>query len=176
MYGNFTITGSVVHFSIFVVTLWNNEKLWTVCQICRTVKNSWSEIIILCNLLQLEQINLRLHHTVAAEFGAACVARPPTTRARTNTAHARRHGVTSSVTYWLTSRAPSCVRPSAAPSPTSTLTCTIYCTAPECVSARHGTGSLGHRVNGSFGSFFTVRHFDPVWDPSFSGFRKKSPR
>ena len=43
---------------------------------------------------------------------------------------------------------------------------------------RHGTGSLGHRVNGSFGSSFTSgspgHHFDPVWDPSFSGFRKKA--
>ena len=44
--------------------------------------------------------------------------------------------------------------------------------------ARHGTGSLGHRVNGSFGSPFTSgtpgHHFDPVWDLSFSGFRKKT--
>jgi len=34
------------------------------------------------------------------------------------------------------------------------------------VSSRHGTGSLGHRVNGSFGSSFTSgspgRYFDPV--------------
>ena len=34
------------------------------------------------------------------------------------------------------------------------------------VSGRHGTGSLGHRVNGSFGSSFTSgspgHHFDPV--------------
>jgi len=40
----------------------------------------------------------------------------------------------------------------------------------------YGTGSLGHRVNGSFGSSFTSgspgHHFDLVWDPSFSGFRK----
>jgi len=40
------------------------------------------------------------------------------------------------------------------------------------VSHRHGTGSLGHRVNGSFGSTFTSGspgyHFDPVWDPKFS--------
>ena len=44
------------------------------------------------------------------------------------------------------------------------------------ISNRHGTGSLGHRVSGSFGSSFTSRspghHFDPR-DPSFSGFRKK---
>jgi len=44
----------------------------------------------------------------------------------------------------------------------------------------YGTGSLGHRVNGSFGSSFTSgspgHHFDPVWDPSFSGFRKKCPK
>jgi len=43
---------------------------------------------------------------------------------------------------------------------------------------RHGTGSLGHRVNGSFGSSFTSgspgHHFDPVWDSSFSGFRKNA--
>jgi len=42
------------------------------------------------------------------------------------------------------------------------------------VDTRHGTGSLGHRVNGSFGSSFTSgspgRHFDPVGDPSSSGF------
>ena len=41
---------------------------------------------------------------------------------------------------------------------------------------RHGTGSLGHKVNGSFGSSFTSgspgHRFDPVWDPSLSGFRK----
>ena len=46
------------------------------------------------------------------------------------------------------------------------------------VYTRHGTGSLGHQVNGSFGSSFTSgspgRHFDPEWDPSFSGFRKKA--
>jgi len=34
------------------------------------------------------------------------------------------------------------------------------------VVVRHGTGSLGHRVNGSFGSSFTSgspgHHFDPV--------------
>jgi len=47
------------------------------------------------------------------------------------------------------------------------------------VYTRHGTGSLGHRVNGSFGSSFTSgspgHHFDPVWDPSFfSGFRKNT--
>jgi len=48
------------------------------------------------------------------------------------------------------------------------------------VANRHGTGSLGHRVSGSFGSSFTSgspdHHFDPVWDPSFSGFRKKCPK
>ena len=38
----------------------------------------------------------------------------------------------------------------------------------------HGTGSLGHRVNGSsFTSGSPGHHSDPVWDPSFSGFRKK---
>jgi len=35
-----------------------------------------------------------------------------------------------------------------------------------CVCVRHGTGSLGHRVNGSFWSSFTSGspgdHFDPV--------------
>ena len=35
---------------------------------------------------------------------------------------------------------------------------------------------LGHWVNGSFGSSFTSgspgHHIDPVWDPSFPGFRK----
>jgi len=35
---------------------------------------------------------------------------------------------------------------------------------------------LGHWVTGSFGSSFTSgspgHHFDPVWDPSISGFRK----
>ena len=44
---------------------------------------------------------------------------------------------------------------------------------------RHGTGSFGHRVNGSFGSSFTSGspgHFYPVWDPSFPGFRKKCPK
>ena len=45
---------------------------------------------------------------------------------------------------------------------------------------RHGTASLGHRVNGSFGSSFTSgspgHHFDPVWDPSFSGFRKNAQK
>ena len=39
------------------------------------------------------------------------------------------------------------------------------------------TGSLGHRVSGSFGSSFTSgspgHHHDSVWDPSFSDFRKK---
>jgi len=49
-----------------------------------------------------------------------------------------------------------------------------------CVLIRHGTGSLGHPVNGSFGSSFTSgspgHHFDPVWDPSFSGYRKKMPK
>ena len=43
---------------------------------------------------------------------------------------------------------------------------------------RHGTGSLGQRVNGSFGLSFTSgspgHDFDPVWDPSFSGFRKNA--
>jgi len=43
---------------------------------------------------------------------------------------------------------------------------------------RHGTGSLGHRVSGLFGSSFTSRspghHFDSVWDLSFSRFWKKS--
>jgi len=37
---------------------------------------------------------------------------------------------------------------------------------------------LGHWVTGSFGSSFTSgspgHHFDPVWDPSFPGFRKKA--
>ena len=37
---------------------------------------------------------------------------------------------------------------------------------------------LGHRVSGSFGSSFTSgspgHQFDPVWGPSFSGFRKKA--
>jgi len=46
------------------------------------------------------------------------------------------------------------------------------------LSVRHGTGSLGYRVNGSFGSSFTsgspCHHFDPVWDPSFCGFRKNA--
>ena len=44
------------------------------------------------------------------------------------------------------------------------------------MQVRHGTGSLGHRVNGSFGSSFTSgspgRHFYPVWDPNLSGFQK----
>ena len=35
-----------------------------------------------------------------------------------------------------------------------------------CLCDRHGTGSSGHRVNGSFGSYFTSgspgHHFDPV--------------
>jgi len=43
---------------------------------------------------------------------------------------------------------------------------------------RHGTWSLGHRINGSFGSSSTPglpgHHFDPVSDPSFSGFRKNA--
>ena len=43
---------------------------------------------------------------------------------------------------------------------------------------RHGTGSLGHRVSGSFESSFTSgsqgHRFYPVWDPSFSGFRKNA--
>jgi len=51
------------------------------------------------------------------------------------------------------------------------------CTSPH-LSIRHGTGSLGHRVNGSFESSFTSgspgHHFDPVRDPSFSGFRKNA--
>jgi len=38
--------------------------------------------------------------------------------------------------------------------------------SPRAMPARHGTGSLGHRVNGSFGSSFTSgspgHHFDPV--------------
>jgi len=39
----------------------------------------------------------------------------------------------------------------------------------------HGTGSLGHRVNGSsFTSGSPGHHSDPVWDPSFSGFRKNA--
>ena len=50
------------------------------------------------------------------------------------------------------------------------------CSAPR-LHSRHGTGSLGHRVNGSFGSSFTSgspgHHFNPVRDPSFSGFRNK---
>jgi len=44
------------------------------------------------------------------------------------------------------------------------------------IRTRHGTGSLGHRVSGSFGSSFTSgspgHHFDPAWDASFSSFRK----
>jgi len=52
--------------------------------------------------------------------------------------------------------------------------------SPVCVR-RHGTGSLGHRVNGSFGSSFTSGspgyHFDPVRDPrGFSRFSKKMPK
>jgi len=40
------------------------------------------------------------------------------------------------------------------------------------LTARHGTGSFGHRVNGSsFTSGSPSHHFDPVWDPRFSGFR-----
>jgi len=39
-------------------------------------------------------------------------------------------------------------------------------TLPADVGSRHGTGSLGHRVNGPFGSSFTSgspgHHFDPV--------------
>ena len=50
----------------------------------------------------------------------------------------------------------------------------------ERIQTRHGTGSLGHRVTRSFGSSFTSgspgHHFDPVWDPSFSGFGKKCPK
>jgi len=42
----------------------------------------------------------------------------------------------------------------------------IVPTLTRSVPARHGTGSLGHRVNGSFGSSFTSgspgHHFDPV--------------
>jgi len=52
--------------------------------------------------------------------------------------------------------------------------------SPVCVR-RHGTGSLGHRVNGSFGSSFTSGspgyHFDPVRDTrGFSRFSKKCPK
>ena len=47
----------------------------------------------------------------------------------------------------------------------------------QCPCTRHGTLSLGHRVNGSFGWSFTSGSpghlFHPVWDPSFPGFRKK---
>ena len=53
----------------------------------------------------------------------------------------------------------------------------VRCTATT-VRDRHGTGSLGHWVNGSFGSSFTSgspgHHYDPVWDPSFPGFRKNA--
>jgi len=46
-----------------------------------------------------------------------------------------------------------------------------------CVLIRHGTGSFGHPVNGSsFTSGSPGHHFDPVWDPSFSGYRKKCPK
>jgi len=52
----------------------------------------------------------------------------------------------------------------------------VSVTAPRAVFARHGTGSFGHRVIGSFGSSFTSgspgHYFHPMWDPSFSGFRK----
>ena len=48
----------------------------------------------------------------------------------------------------------------------------------EIMGTIHGTGSLGHRVSGSFRSSFTSgspgHHFDPAWDPSFSGFRKNA--
>ena len=45
------------------------------------------------------------------------------------------------------------------------------------ILTRHGTGSLGHRVNGSsFTSGSPGHHSDPVWDTSFSGFRKKCPK
>ena len=53
-----------------------------------------------------------------------------------------------------------------------------WCTVLLC--SRHGTGSLGHRVNGSFRSSFTSgspgHHFDPMWDPSFFRFSKKTPK
>ena len=53
-----------------------------------------------------------------------------------------------------------------------------WCTVLLC--SRHGTGSLGHRVNGSFRSSFTSgspgHHFDPMWDPSFFRFSKKRPK
>ena len=45
------------------------------------------------------------------------------------------------------------------------------------ILTRHGTGSLGHRVNGSsFTSGSPGHHSDTVWDTSFSGFRKKCPK
>ena len=71
---------------------------------------------------------------------------------RTDTRHwLTRVCVTSSVTHWLTSRAPSCVRPSAASSLTSTLTHTLHCTALNlCVSVCQTwnwvIGSLGQWV------------------------------
>ena len=41
------------------------------------------------------------------------------------------------------------------------------------VRTRHGTGSLGHRVNrSSFTSGSPGHHFDPVWHPTFSVFEK----
>ena len=57
---------------------------------------------------------------------------------------------------------------------------TVHTAALLRASTTHGTGSLGHRINGSFGSSFTSgspdHHSDPAWDPSFSGFRKKCPK
>ena len=56
--------------------------------------------------------------------------------------------------------------------------CTYLYTCNPDIFVRHGTGSLGHRVSGSFGSSFTAgspgHHFDPVWDLSLSGFRKNA--
>ena len=56
------------------------------------------------------------------------------------------------------------------------LLCAVLLRRPP-LSTIHGTGSLGHRVSGSFGSSFTSGspgyHFDLVWAPSFPVFEKK---
>jgi len=45
------------------------------------------------------------------------------------------------------------------------------------IGSRHGTGSLGHQVNGlSFTSGSSGHHFDPVWDRSFSPIFENMPK
>ena len=48
------------------------------------------------------------------------------------------------------------------------------CSLAGTPATRHGTGSLGHRVSGSFGSSFTSRSPGHHFDPSFSGVRKNA--